>query len=188
MNKKTLLIVVTLAGMALSAHAQNLVINPGFETGDFTGYTTGGNFEFSSVNTNMPHSGIYAAQLGPVGADGTLSQDIATAIGQSYAVSFFLANQDTSGGPSDFSASFAGMTGYSVVNAPQFDYTQITFDVTATSSTSTLQFNFANNPNYWFVDDVSVTAAVPEPSTVALLSVIGAGALCFCGWRKRKAA
>ena len=185
---KTLLIVIALTGMALSAYAQNLVINPGFETGDFTGYTQSGNTGFTSVSTAMPHSGSYSLDAGPTSSDGFLSQDIATVIGQSYTVSFFLANTDSTGGPDDFSASFGGVTGYSITDSGPFDYTQISFDALATSATSTLQFGFMNGPAYWFLDDISVTAAVPEPNTLALLSVIGAGALCLCVWRKRKAA
>lgn len=188
MNKKALLIVAALTGMALSAHAQNLVVNPGFETGDLTGYTLSGNTEFTSVSTLMPNSGIYSLQAGPIGSDGFLSQDLATSIGQSYTVSFFLANDDSIGGPDDFSASFSGVTGYSVTDPGSFPYTQISFNVTATSALSTLQFGFANNPSYWYLDDISVTAAVPEPSTFALFGVMAAGALGLGVWRKRKAA
>ena len=39
MNKKILLIIAVFVGTAIAAHAQNLVSNPGFETGDFTGWT-----------------------------------------------------------------------------------------------------------------------------------------------------
>jgi hypothetical protein len=39
LNRKTPLLIAVLASAALSTHAQNLVTNPGFETGDFTGWT-----------------------------------------------------------------------------------------------------------------------------------------------------
>jgi hypothetical protein len=71
------------------ASAQNLVANPGFETGDFTGWTQGGNTGATFVTAGpfdgfLPHSGNFFAALGPVGSDGTLSQDLATTPGHSY--------------------------------------------------------------------------------------------------------
>ncbi len=53
MRPKTLLVVVALAvAFTLTApktFAQNLVQNGSFETGDFTDWTTTGNFEFTQV-------------------------------------------------------------------------------------------------------------------------------------------
>jgi hypothetical protein len=56
----------------------NLVVNCGFETGDFTGWTQGGNTGDTSVTNNPTYvfSGNFGAQLGPVGSDGTLTQVI----------------------------------------------------------------------------------------------------------------
>ncbi len=56
--------------------AGNVIVNCGFETGDLTGWTAGGNFSFSGVSGSAPYvnSGNFGAQLGPVGSDGTLSQ------------------------------------------------------------------------------------------------------------------
>ena len=47
--------------------AGNLVVNCGFETGDFTGWTQDGNTGFTGVTT-FPQLGNYAAYLGPVAA------------------------------------------------------------------------------------------------------------------------
>ena len=88
----TALLSLVLSGPVLAAG--NLVANPGFETGDFTGWTTGGNFEATGVSGNfdgfLPNSGNFFAFLGPVGSDGTLSQNLATTPGQSYTFSWFL--------------------------------------------------------------------------------------------------
>ncbi len=55
MRSKSLLVLATLAIAFLvtapKSFAQNLVANGSFETGDFTGWTTGGNFEDTFVET-----------------------------------------------------------------------------------------------------------------------------------------
>src|SRR5262249_25131594 len=53
--------------------AGNLV-NGGFETGDFTGWDLSGNTGFTGVSAINPHSGTYAAFLGPIGSLGFLCQ------------------------------------------------------------------------------------------------------------------
>ncbi|MEO8725589.1 MAG: carbohydrate binding domain-containing protein [Acidobacteriaceae bacterium] len=149
----------------------NLVTNPGFETGDFTGWTLGGNCGlFCNVTTFMPHTGTYSAQLGPVGSDGTLSQTISTVAGDAYTFSFWLAAE--SGTPNDFSAMFDGNTLLSITDTPGFDYTLFTYNVVASSNSSTIEFGFRDDPAYFFLDDVSVVAGgtqVPEPSSFIVL-------------------
>src|ERR1022692_2530279 len=84
--KRTLLFIVSvLASATVSAHAANLVTNPGFETGDFSGWT----FDptFMVVEMSNPHSGRFDALLATGGMDLQLQQTIATTPGQSYDVS-----------------------------------------------------------------------------------------------------
>src|SRR5204862_6160179 len=82
-----------------------LVANPGFETGTFSGWTQSGDTGFTTVATIMPHTGAFAAHLGPL-TEGFLTQTLTTVPGQNYHVSFWLALDD--GTPNDFSATFAG--------------------------------------------------------------------------------
>ena len=167
MNRKTPLLIAVLAGAALSAHAQNLVVNPGFETGAFTFWTLGGATRLCFV-THHPHSGMFAAALGTTcdfpDCSATLDQTITTVVGQLYHVDFWLANDLNFNPPLNvFSATFSGHIFYSVVNAPNFPYTDFSANITATSTSSLLHFAFFNNrhnftPAYWHLDDVSVTA------------------------------
>ncbi len=170
---------------ALPAHAQNLVTNPGFETGDFTGYTSSGPVGIDTA----AHTGSFSAEFNGVNTFGDLSQSIATTAGKTYNISFFLMNN---GGPNnEFKASFAGFQGVDVVNSNSFAYTQFSFTAVATGPTSLLQFDAFQNPSRFRLDDISVTAApaVPEASTtvsLGLLLALGLGGLVV-GARRRKA-
>lgn len=64
----------------LAESRTNLIISPGFEIGDFTGWTQSGDTGFTFVNAAKPvvHSGGYGALLGP-GDLGFLEQGFATA-------------------------------------------------------------------------------------------------------------
>ena len=147
----------------------NLIANGNFATGNFTDWTLGGNYTSTNgaeilIETNPEGASTYAATLDSSGSDGTLSQTIATTAGQTYTVSFWLEMQD--GGANNFSVLWDGQTLLAltdVVNS--FGYTEYTFVVTATSSTSTLEFSAAGSP--WFVDNVSLTETVPAPPVIS---------------------
>ncbi len=66
-----------LGAFALSAPASaaTTITNPGFETGDLSGWTASG--AATSVTTSGPHSGTYAALLGstsPINGDSSIAQ------------------------------------------------------------------------------------------------------------------
>jgi hypothetical protein len=182
-------VALTALGLALlaapHAHAQNLVTNPGFETGDFTGYTSSGPVGIDTA----AHTGNFSAEFNGINTFGDLSQSIATTAGKTYNISFFLMNN---GGPNnEFKASFAGFQGVDVVNANGFAFTQFNFTAVATGPTSLLQFDAFQNPSRFRLDDISVTVApaVPEASTtvsLGLLLALGLSGLVVSA-RRRKA-
>jgi hypothetical protein len=195
MRPKTLLVVVALAvALIFSApktFAQNLVANGSFETGDFTGWTTGGNFEDTFVETGAfyqytgAEDGLYYAALGPVASDGTLSQTITDVAGQHYNFSFWF--NAVGDNPSDFSASWDGTQLLSLTNPTTGGvWTQYSYNVTGTGS-DTLQFAFRDDPGYMALDNVSVSTSgggtTPEPSSILLL---GTGLLTLGGMARRK--
>jgi parallel beta-helix repeat protein len=142
--------------------AGQLITNGSFETHDFGGWTLGGNSGASTFGGQIfidtdAESGAYAAGLGSIGSDGTLSQTIATTAGKTYTLSFWLQNEGS--GTNDFKAIWNGQTLVSLTNAAQSGYKQYTYTVTATGSASTLEFSAANTQSQWDLDNVSLTAS-----------------------------
>ena len=172
---------------ACDAIAGNLVANCGFETGDFTSWTTSGSAAAQTslygVDGASVHTGADEAYFGTQGVtDGVhlptdsleLSQTLGGLhVGDPYLVSFYLA-QDTTptvGYTNYFQAVFGtnALLTLSGVNAS--GYTLYDYTVTATSASELLAFYSQNDAGDWSLDDISITD-VPEPATLALF---GAG-------------
>src|ERR1039457_6255521 len=156
MRQKALLAVVALVAVLLVAPMAfanpNLLNNGSFETSDFTGWTTGGNFVDTFVVSGSYYvypgaeDGLFYAALGPVGADGTLSQTFTTTAGAHYTFSFWFASNGDN--PSDFSASWDGVSVLSLTNPNTgVPWTLFSFTETGTGS-DTIQFSFRDDPEY----------------------------------------
>jgi hypothetical protein len=175
---------VLLAGRARA----NEVVNPGFETGDFSGWTLSGNTDgntrvVGNFNGHSPHSGNFYAALGAVGSLNVIRQstDITTVPGDVYEVSYWMYSDGRT--PNEFDVEFDGNTLFSAQNIPAHDWQLFTYDVTAGGSSAVLEFDSRNDPAYLGLDDVSVTdlgpagEPVPLPKTawggLGLLSLLG---------------
>lgn len=167
--------IVAAFGLAIAAatpaRAANFVVNGGFETGDFTGWTLSGNTGFMGVQCPGPGptvaQGNCSAFAGPVGSDGFLNQDLATSAGQSYVLSFEF--EPDGGTPSEFAAAFGGTTLLDIVNPSASGFQTRSFLVTASGPVTTLSFSFRDDPGFIFFDAVSVTAT-PEPASLLLMA------------------
>jgi hypothetical protein len=172
-------------GISGPAQAVNLVTNGSFETGDFTGWTLAGNTGFTGVECPGvgfagPGDGACDAFLGPVGSNGTLSQVLTTIPGRFYVINFDF--QPDGGNPSNFSAVWDAQPAiFSVTNAAASPYQVLHFIALATAATTSLTFNFRDDPGFLKLDSVAVS--IPEPGTMALLGIAMTGLLL----RRRKA-
>ena len=161
-----------------------LVGNGGFETGDFTDWTFTGdansNFPDSIDTTQLQgqstirgiddsrfvHAGIYGAYLGEVSSLGSLSQTLPTVSGQKYLLSFWLDNPAV-GTPNEFRAMWNGSALFDRVNMGAFAWTNAHYVVTATDTSTILEFDFRNDKSAFGLDDISLQpVAAPMFQTV----------------------
>jgi hypothetical protein len=142
---------------------QNLVVNGGFETGNFKGWTLNA---VTTVVTNLAafvHTGGHGAALGQASTLGYLSQTLPTSAGQTYLLSLWLKNpqnNNNSGTPNEFVVQWEGTTLYDQTDLPFFGWTNLQFFVTATNSGSLLQIGFRDDPYYLALDDISLKPVV----------------------------
>jgi hypothetical protein len=201
------MLVLGLGVSAANAVTVEYISNGGFDTGSFSSWTQNPNPVTATsvvngtgfLNEYSPQAGNYYAQLSynggtssPHTSPATLSQTFTDTIGQSLQLSFWLTGDGNT--PNYFSVTFDGtslnanlfpvLSGTSVPNQA---WTQYTTTLTGTGS-DTLAFNFYDTGSYNLItpaniglDTVSVTAAVPEPSTWAMmiLGFVGIGSMAY---------
>jgi hypothetical protein len=156
---------------ASSAHAQNLVLNPGFETGNTNGWSIGLNTT-PTVVTSPVNSGSYAVELyRSDGGQSSLRQNLTLAAAPTT-LDFWA--YSPSGG--SFQALLDGTIIQAFTLPSSSGHVEYTYNGTvATAGSEQLTFNFTPGvPNKeLYLDDISVTQ-VPEPATMTMTMVGGA--------------
>jgi len=174
----------SLPATVTQAPSQSILLNGGFETGDFTdwtlvGDTYVGNSLYNGVvdagslggeGADCVHSGVYGAALGQYGYLADLSQTLTTLPGQAYLISLWLQNPTNDTGQ-EYEVNWntnssTTTTLIDVTNLGAFQWTNLTFIVSAADTNSTLEIGARNDNNVFGMDDVSVTP-IPAPTLSA---------------------
>ena len=205
MKNQFIALAATVAACALagSAAASEFITNGNFETGDLTGWTevdagsgswfvigNGGNTPLTGTPTpTLAGGGDFTAttdQGGPGSHD--LSQTLLLAAGN-YVFSFDARGNDESGSGGAPDQQYIVNVDGSTLAGPIIDpnWNHFSFDLSLGAGSHTFDFH-ENDDRFFFqagVDNVSLTNAVPEPTTWALM--IGGFGLAGATLRRRKA-
>ncbi len=154
------------------------------------------------------HTGNYLVDMTGSGNEGPsleIYQDISTVPGATYLVSFWVGNAYSGPGTTNYLG--PAIVGLSINDGPNVPYTnsnrtpnydnwqEFSTTFTATGSTTRIKFwndtpkinSYGYQDNFAGLDDVSVTQAVPEPSSLVAWSGLCAMGL-IVAWKRRKRA
>ena len=160
--------------MSPAVASANLLVNPGFETGTFSGWTPNYSF-FANVSNANPHSGQYEARVYEYGQ---ITQTVNLTPNTTYKLSSFL-YMPQDGGTAAISITFYNATGTTsfqqerswqrIPGDQQYDKIEtdalVAPDYTAYAK---VQCSVASAASYIDFDDVSLDV-VPEPNSLLLL-------------------
>lgn len=200
-NFKTALLASALILAAGSAGAANLVVNGGF-AGNFApngGFTTvgvgsgvipawtvfGGNVDWIHGYWQSSDGDGFSVDMDGT-TQGAIGQYINTVAGQQYKLTFDMSGNPDAGTDTDYLGVFASgflspNATYSVTGANShgnMNWSQRSYTFTANSSSTLIGFQSLNQNLCCYgaaIDNVSVSGAVPEPATWAMM-IIGFGA------------
>ncbi|QSI76404.1 PEP-CTERM sorting domain-containing protein [Niveibacterium microcysteis] len=193
---KSLVAGLALIALALPAHADTTLFQDNFDTNGGglntvpAGWTvTDGTVDVIGAGTGwdyVPGSGKFLDLDGTSGLAGTLSVSLNMVAGQHYSAFFDLAGSQVRNDAESVAVSFGAASGtYSLPRTAGWTHFALDFTPTSTGLYS-LSFKNAGGDNVgMLLDNVTVTAAVPEPETYAML-LAGLGVVAAARRRKSR--
>jgi hypothetical protein len=182
--KLSYIVFAAFAALVGEAQAQNIVQNADFSAAavsstNFPDWTVGpngapGTYTGLDLGPNTGSAANWIA-LAPYSyeGNGTVSQTLTTVAGDTYELSFYASDNNNSGAPNSLSQVYWGgglaldfTNSFTATNTQQ----EFSTSVTASSSSTTLEFLGYQNSGWWDVDSVSVVktgSAVPGPAALA---------------------
>jgi len=175
-----------MTGTPAVLHAQELVVNGGFESGNFFPWWVPPSIPndsrfYVSPAAEFAHSGSHYAYLSSTSLQ-YIGQVLPTAAGVDYELSFWV--RRVSLAPDQFKVRWEGQLVFNefTINLDWDVWQHRTIPLEANITGSFLEFGQDHFPGAFFLDDVSVTQIVPAPSAATLLGVAG-----LVGLRRRRA-
>jgi hypothetical protein len=155
----------------------SILQNGSFETGNFSAWTLSGNTNDTVVveSSSYTYAGAFGVQSGPVGSPVFISQVLATAPGQAYAISCWVSNPEGAT-PNEFQVTWNGGNLVNETNISATNWMNLQATAVATGASSVLAFVIQDNPGYLGLDDISVSP-LPQPSFLNVQQ--NAGAIVF---------
>jgi len=175
---------------ASSTMAQNIVQNSGFEDG-LANWTTGNMYvepnDYAHTGSSIAGSTCVGHScVNTQGSGAYIAQTLNTVAGSSYNLGLWVSEAGYA--TSEMAIYWNGALVANVVNPANNNYlnwVQFNYNnLVATGSATVLEIHGRHDPAAIFFDDISVTAAVPEPSSYAML-MAGLGALSLIAKRRR---
>ena len=163
-NMRAALLATTVSLSGAADAAANVVLDPGFESGAFGTWVSGGG-AFTSISGVSVNSGSFAYRNGCVGAGcvvvgptgvsglGTITQTIDLQPGIYQGTFFYHASGGT---PNRLAVSLGNHTPIDLVDTAAAPYTQYSFISAASGGLTNLVFGMQNNPLFDHIDDVSL--------------------------------
>ena len=131
-----------------------------------------------SAKSGYVRSGVYGAQLGPIGLLGFLSQTLPTTPGTNYLLSFWLNSPDGEA-PNEFQVSWNGTMVLYQRNLPALGWTNIVLQVAAAGSNTVLQLGFRNDSTFFGLDDIGLVTL--QPPIITGISLAGTNVVLSAG-------
>jgi len=163
-----------------AAHAQNLVANGDFESGNANWTISAGSFYTRATYANrnfgpQTYQGNYFANFGEVGAPGSMSQTITTVSGYHYRFTFYLYREQESFNANSgdfFTAAVGGNTLFSTSGmAYGRPYQRYSYVFQAAGTSTLVEFTGQDNQDEYVLDTVSVTRLTADATnTLTALS------------------